>query len=400
MRKNRKILLILFLIASLGLGGSYSGLAEEEQQLSFEQCIQLALKGSYEVRLAELDYLIAETNLGVAEAIYDTILEAEISYERDKRKQLSIFAGEEQTTNTYSIEATKKLPSGAKATLSFDDTRNFSDSSFVSLNPAHSAELTFEAEQPLAKNAFGYIDRRNVSVTRLAIQNADLDTKERIEQMLADVESAYWQWAFAKRSLDIHHDILEKAKRLHAVNAKNYDLGLIERGDFLGSEANVLIREKDLKIAENQYRRSEEKIKLLMNVRADSRFYPEDSLEYKKRQVDLEESLKEAFIYRRDYQKAKREIEIKGLVLETKENARWPEIDLVTTFAANGVERRLGHSSSDIFTDSDNYYSAGIKFSFPLENNLAQSEYSRAVYAQEKTIISLKNIERSIVTEV
>ena len=85
-----------------------------------------------------------------------------------------------------------------------------------------------------------------VSVTSLAIQNADLDTKERIETMLANVETAYWEWAFSKKSMQIYRQILEKARNLQQTNAGNYDIGRIEKGDFLASQANVLIREKDV----------------------------------------------------------------------------------------------------------------------------------------------------------
>ncbi len=375
-------------------------LSSQERSLLLEECIALAARNSFEVKLAQLDFLIAQTGQGVAEAIYDTVLSADISYEKDKRQPLSTFGADNKQINTYSIEATKKLSTGTEVTLSFDDTREWSNSAYVSKNPAHTAEAALEIRQPLGKNIFGYVDRRNISVTSLAIQNTDLDTKERIELLFANAGKAYWEWAFAKRGLQIYHDILERAKDLHKINDKNYDTGLIEKGDFLASEANILIREKDMLIAENKYRRSEENIKLLMNIETDEQIHPKDSLQYKEIDFDLGDCLSRAFQKRRDYQKAKREVEIENIILETKANERWPEIDLVASMTANGIDSKFSEAAGKITSEDNTDYFAGVEISLPLENNLARSEFKKAKHSKEKAIITLKKIERSIVTDV
>ena len=375
-------------------------LPQEGKPLSLDECISFAARNSFEVKLAKLDFLIAETDQGAAEAIYDTVLSIDVGYEDDKTEQISTLAGDHVKTNTYKIGLSKTLPSGTELDLGFSDTRKWTNSPFVSRNPAHTSEVTFEARQPLAKNFFGYIDRRNISVTSLAIENASLDTKERIEALFADVERAYWQWLFFRERFKVHRQILEKARQLHHANAKNYDIGRIEKGDFLASQANVLIREKDLLVAENDYKRAEGKIKLLINMQADLLIYPQGALEYRETDADLEDCLVRAFEKRRDYLKAKTDIRMKDLVLETKSNARWPEIDLVATLAANGIASSLNAATRRI-TNQDNLdYYTGLEISMPLENRLTRSEFKAATYDKEKSILSLKQIERLIVTEV
>jgi len=367
--------------------------------LSLEECVKLAAQNSFEVKLARLDFLIAETDIGVAEAVFDTSLFADINYERDKQEQLSVFAADETVTNTYSAGASKTFPSGTEFTLAFSDERTWSDSAYVARNPSHEAETSLEIRQPLAKNYFGYGDRRTISATRLAVQNADLDTKERVEVLFADVEKAYWGWAFSKKRLEIYREILEKAKELHKVNTNNYDVGRIEKGDFLASQANVVIREKDVLIAENKYRRAEENMKLLVNIKADDRIYPRESLEYRKELFNLTGCLKKAFQVRRDYQKYKTELERQKIILETKANEKWPEIDLVASMTANGIHSEFNKAADRVGTGNADYY-AGLEVSVPLENNLAKSEFKKASHNKEKAIIELKNVERAIITEV
>jgi outer membrane protein TolC len=234
----------------------------------------------------------------------------------------------------------------------------------------------------------------------LAIQNADLDTRDSIEDLFALVEKAYWKWVFAQRNLQIYRDILDKAIELHKTNTKNYDTGLIEKGDFLASQANVLIREKDMLLAENEYRNTEEDIKLLMNIEASERFHPKEELRFAEIELDADQCLRDAFQKRRDYNKAKRDVEIQDITLETKANERWPEIDLVATMAANGINSKLSNAADRITEEDNTYYYTGVEVSIPLENNLAKSEFKQAKHEKEKAILGLKQTERAIVTDV
>jgi len=187
---------------------------------------------------------------------------------------------------------------------------------------------------------------------------------------------------------------------LQQVNSKNFELGRIEKADSLASQANVLIREKDLALVENQYRQAEEAIKLLINLEADQRIHPAEDLQHQKIEVDLEKCLNAAFVNRRDYQQAKREIEKKELTLETKANALWPEVDLVASLAANGVHSEFGHAMSNIISDDNNSkFYTGIEFSMPLENSTAKSEHDKARHTKQKALVTLKDVERTIVTE-
>jgi len=393
---TRIIGLILLCLAYLANQGVW---AEETQTLSLEDCIKIALSNSFEVKLARLDFLIEETEMTKENAIYDTLLAFDISYEKDNRQPLSTFGADEAQTNIYSVEATKTLTSGTELTLSVSDERTWTNSAYTSTNPAHTAEASLEARQPLGKNVFGYIDRRNITVTSLAIQNADLDTKERIESLLGEVEAAYWEWVFSKRNSEIYRQLLEKAQDLHRSNIDNYKLGNVEKADFLASRVNVLLREKDVQIADNKYSHAEGKIKLLMNVDAAWPIRSRESLEYRKLEVELEDCLKKAFQKRRDYLQAKREVEMKKIVLETKVNARWPEIDLIASFAANGIDSGLGRALNNIVTDNNSDYYAGLEVTIPIENNLARGEFKKAEYDKEKALVTLKSIERSIITE-
>ena len=370
-----------------------------ERPLSLEECIRLAIDNSFEIKLARLDFLIAETDLTLAEAVFDTSLFGNIGYQNDQRDQVSIFGPKQTTNNIYSAGISKKIPSGTELKLSFSSDRSWSDSAYVLRNPAYETDASVEMRQPVWNNYLGSNDRRNITSTRLAIQSAGLDTKERIESLFENVEKAYWELAFAGKNLDIYKELLEKAEELHKTNTRNYDMGRIEKGDFLASEANVIIRKKDLAVAGNNYRRTEENLKLLINTDASWRILPSQELSHNGEKLDLAGCLKKAFQVRRDYQKAKTELERQKIILKVKSNERWPEIDLVASMTANGVDSEFNKALNRTGTGNAYYY-AGVEVNIPIENRAGKAGFNKAAHNKEKAIISLKELERGIITEI
>ncbi|MGB3242539.1 MAG: TolC family protein [Candidatus Omnitrophota bacterium] len=394
---------VLFLTWSIPLQAD----AEEDKAhqkdarvLSLEECVRLAVYNSFEAKMAKLDLLIAETDLMPAVAVFDTILFGNVGYAEDKRQQVSVFAPDDNQTNTYSVGVTKELPTGTELTATWGDTRSWNNSAFITKNPSHNAELSLEARQPVGQNFFGYADRGSVTITKLAIMNAGLEEKDRIEALIADVERAYLEVLFAKKSLNVFRRILEKAKDLYEAQQKNYDLGLIERVDLYAAEGNVATRQAEVLVADNRYNRARENLKFLMNMNEGVRIILAEELASDPVDKDLSDCLKDAFENRRDYFIHKRDIEIKGLDLKIKENMKWPEIDLIGTLAMNGLEGEFNKAFGKTTTADNTYMFVGVEVTMPVENNLARGEYKKAKYEKEKAVVSLKETERKIITEI
>lgn len=411
MKKIIYVLLVIFAVQSSGIGFAEQRVPAREAVevtaneldfvvLSLKDCVDMALQNSFEVKLAKLDLLIAETDKMYAEAVFDAFLFGNVGYDEDKREQLSVFSADDNQTNTYAAGISKTIPTGTELKATFSDARSWSNSTFISKNPAHSAELLLEARQPVGKNFFGYIDRGNISIAKLAVKNADIGTQDRIEAFVADVIKAYWTLAYHKRSVDINAGMLDRAKTLYDSQAKNFDMGIIEKGDLLATEANLFSKKTNLMLARNGYREAEENLKLLMNIEDSARIVPGDIYSFKKVDGTLEKCLKTAFEKSRKYNMDKREVEIKNIDLKLKENAMWPEIDLVGSFAMNGIDAKLGKAAGKTTVADNTYYYAGIEVTVPVENSAARAERNAASYGKEKAIVRLKETERTIITQV
>ena len=80
--------------------------------LSVKDCVKLAIDQSFEVELARLDLLIAQTDMSLTEAAFDTFMLGGFNYSEDGRRGVSVFSPSLSQTNSYSMGASKKLKSG------------------------------------------------------------------------------------------------------------------------------------------------------------------------------------------------------------------------------------------------------------------------------------------------
>ncbi|MFH1411444.1 MAG: TolC family protein [Candidatus Omnitrophota bacterium] len=368
--------------------------------VSLEECVRTAVTNSFEVKKAKLDLYIAETGRMYSEAVFDTVIYGGVSYLEDKRQQLSVFASDDNQTNSYYAGIAKTLPTGTQISAELSDQRTWNNTEFTSTNPAQEIEGTVTLTQPLAKNALGYIDRGNISLTRMAIENAGLDEQDRIEDVISKVEKAYIGLVHASETLDIYKEMLKRSEELNETDKKNFDIGLAEKVDLMASEANLSRIKAEYNISKNDLEKAKADLRLLMNVPAENDLEVREDIMLESPCDDIEGGLKEAFMKRRDYIAAKKDIEIKGLNLRIKKNNSWPEIDVSLSMAVNGLEGDLTEAVRKATGRDNTYYFAGIEVEMPLDNRDALSQKAKAGYEKEKALITLKETERVIITEI
>ena len=384
----------------LVLGSNVSYSKDTDLRLNRNQAVTFAVENSFDVRLAKLDYLAISTDIKRVEAMFDTMLSGSYGYSEDKRAKQSAALPTYTILNEYNAEIEKKLPTGTDLALRFSNDRNWNNATSSTINPAAESQLMLDIRQPVVKNMFGMNDRAAVSITKLTVQNASLTEKDNIEQTIAEVENSYWQWVLRHETLQIYSDMFERANHLQTINKKNYDIGRIEKGDFIASEANVVIRENEVEKEIVVLKNSEETLKMLMNMDAAINIVTTEKMKYKKPKVSLEECLRVAFEKRRDYEIAKRDVDKMKIELKMNANERWPEVDFVATLGANGINSNLHSILKKVEHNENTYYYTGVEVSFSLENKDAISNYERAKYDKETAIVTLKKIERGIFTQV
>ncbi|MFH0877477.1 MAG: TolC family protein [Candidatus Omnitrophota bacterium] len=369
--------------------------------LSLEEVSRMALEGSLDIQIAKFDADAKRTDILGAVSIYDTLLTAKASYQNTQFKQNSAFAGTKSVTNQYSLGVSKQLPTGTVVDLDFQDARDFSNSAYSNINPAHESLAKVSLTQPLGKNFFGLVDRNEIKITKLDIENSDYSSLTKIEEALADAQKAYWKVVWLTEELQIKRGMLDKAQELFDIYRKKRTIGLIEDPDLLAAEANVVLRQNDVLSAVDEVNSAKENLLLLLNEDSHNvHVKPLERLEYRQMHIDFYDVLSNAIEHRRDYRQAKNEIKMKKLSLVSKKNSLWPEIDLEASFARNGLSRQYNESWKQITKEDNPELFAAVTVTFPLENSKARGEFRKAKIERAKALVELKKTERLILTKI
>ena len=369
--------------------------------LSLNKVLELALINNFDVQLALYDRNIKETDIDKTKSIYDTVLKLSADYGYDKSAKPSVILGSTSHTGNINAEVSKKFITGTDVTVGYGITRESTDSAFTSLNPLYESALEMTFTQPLLYNFFGMQDWGEVRIARIDVRNFDLETLDKIEQNLADVEKAYWDVVLALKLVEVGERMYKRAEDFYNINVTKADLGTSETADLLDAEANMESRRTELEVEKDTLMTTINKLKLLVNhPETEKDILPIGNINIQDEKVHFIPSLRRAFEKRRDYKRARDDIKSKDIKFDMKRNARWPELDLEGSLRLNGIERMPGSAAGATFSDRNPDYYAKVTFSFPFEDRSARSEYDAAKNEKAKVLVNFKKTEKTIVTEI
>ncbi len=371
------------------------------RELSLDDVTELALRNSLDIQIARFDAYMERTSLEDAESIFDTFLKGEVSYQRDKKMQPSVTAGNQDKKVSYSVGLEKKLPTGTTVYLDATSTRNDTDSAYVTLNPYHEALAEISLVQELGKNFFGLADRAEIKITKIDIENSDFTSLDDIEDALYQAQRAYWNFVLKETELEIAEDMLKQAEKLYAIYQDKYSLGLAERSDFLAVEALVYARKSEIEVARLAKETEKNSLLFLIN-RGDfqEQITPKENLVCLLEDADLIEALREAIENRRDYKQAENNLRKNGIEIVVKKNALWPQIDLEATYSRNNLNSERRQAWEDIGQNSNDEVAVKVNFKFPLENREAKAALKKVTLEKKKLLLELKKTEREILRQI
>ncbi|MBN1354315.1 MAG: TolC family protein [Candidatus Omnitrophica bacterium] len=392
--------LFLFIVVLSLFAGMEIALAEKEIPLSLSECLGISLANNLDIKIAKVESRMKAEDVLRAESMFDAVLTGKATYGDDRRASSSIFSGSKNVSVDYELGVSKLLPTGTEIDIDYSDNRYWTDSQFVVNNPLHTAGLSLSVSQSLLKNFFGYVDVKTVKLSKIEKEMAGLDSLSRIENAVAEVEKAYWHLVFTYENLAMRKELLKQAEELYAIYEGHFKTGFAENTELYELETNVRIRKTELAIAENELRSSRNRLELLLNMDREGPIAPKDNLTMADIGADLTESLREALLANRGYLSKKKELKGKNIALKMKENSLWPEIDLVGTYAVNGVDRKFEKANGRLTTDKHPYYYGGVRFTVPIENNAARSDYNKALLEKEKVILELIKVEKEVINNI
>jgi len=379
--------------------------AGKSLDLSVEQTIMLALRNNQDLRVRQLNPVVARTFEKIERGIFDAEFFTDLEYTEDKTSETdqnseSVIVKKNDHAGVMGLR--QKLPSGTTLEATIEQESSDSDSD----SEDQTARMGLSVTQSLLRG-FG------PAVNLAKVWQAEINTAATIhelrgvtEALLADTENAYWDYVLAKQKIEIFQHSLDISLQQLDEIRQRIEVGILPRIEEAAAHVEVALREQALINARSNLEENRLRLLHLINIDGDGQLdfqvnaTSDAGVEPEPEPItDLGDRLQLARKSRPDLNEARLRRKQNRLEIVMTRNGLLPKLDLFISIGKTGY----GESFSDSFRNLDENthdFTAGIRLSHFLGNRQAEArqQAARATWQQSKEAV--KNLEQIVDLDV
>jgi outer membrane protein TolC len=400
----------------------------ETIDLKLDDAVALALERNLDIAVERLYPQTFDLTIAGLRATYRPTLLTTIGQNNVTQRPTTQLVGGAAVQNdqsTFNFGGSQFLPWGGGAlSLSFNNRRQDSTSSFNTFNPQYNTVMSAFFSQPLLRNFRTDSTRTQLRVTAINRDISELQVRSVVTNTLASVRNAYWDYVYTVELLKVQQRSLDLAQKLLEDNRVRVEVGTLAPIDVVQAEAEVASRQQDIAQVEAQLKTAELVLKRLIVSGTDdprwrARLNPVDRPGNDRTPVDLEAALRSALDKRVDLQQGRRTLMANDLNMKLLGNQRLPAADLVASYGLQGIGGtryvRGGELGGEVTETIPGGYSdalhlmreaefpqwnVSVTLSYPIGSSQADANYARARVTVRQTQAQIKALELQIATEV
>jgi outer membrane protein TolC len=372
--------------------------------LSIERAVMMVFRNNGDLRVESYNPVIAGTFERIERGRYDTELFAEFSNAEERVTETARSTGEqfsvEGTDYAFASGIRQVLPTGTEIELSVEQERSIS-----SRTPEQqSARVGLSVTQSLLQG-FGLV------VGMAEIRQAELNTLASLfelrwfaQVLLAEVETAYWQYVLSIEEITIFEESLVIAERQRDETEERIAVGDLLSNEAAAVRAEVALRQKAVINAHALLEDSRLRLARLINPFRDARLDFEieavSPLQIEPLPIDnLGDRLRLAEQSRPDLNEAHLRLERDGLETIVTRNGLLPRLEFFFNFGQTGFSDSITGSFNEIGGDTYDI-TAGVVFSHTLRNREAKARDTRARASYQQAEAAIENLRQLIMLDV
>lgn len=405
MKQGKFVFLISFAVQIGFILGNCAGAgADTTLDLSLDECFKRALSDNLSLQAAGLSIPYEKLSVGKAESVFDPSLSFEVNRERSGAPNYTSYIpvdkiNEKQSSASLSIGQT--VFTGAK--WGFGVYNALSESNVERIKN-YSSYVGVSLSQPLLRGRGKRMTQSDVYIARLSVKSSIHAVEENAITTLADVERAYWNLVYARKTLEVRGMALAQSESLLAYNEKGRELGVLIDSDVLEAKSAYFSRKQEVLEQEIQIQSAEDALKLLLNITSnetgDIRLFPTDPLSIPEVDLDSGAAMEAALRLRPDYLQSLSGIEQQKMRHAVARNAILPSLALNASYRLNGSGATYDRNLRQI-RDADAFgWQLGLSFAYPLNNRDAKSEYARSEIELKRAQLNLEALKNNILTDI
>jgi len=373
--------------------------------VTITEAILLSLENNRALVVQRLNPSIQQTFEDQERAVFDPVTGAEISAGRVEEERLARSGSqtEDVTTDTADgiISMAQYFPTGT--TVALEAGTRMSDSSLYE-DSFYSTRLGMTVTQALLRGYGTDVNLARLQQARLATRMSEYELRGFTEFLVAEVERTYWDYALARRQIEIVEESLKVVRQQLNETRELIAVGRLAKAELAAVQAEVAAQEQALIEARANRKSIRLQLLRLLNPAGPGIWQREVDLIHQPtlpaiKLEDVELHVDVAMRMRPILNEARLEILSGDLELVKTRNGMLPLMDLFITLGKSGYASSFGQSISNI--DQDSYDAlAGVKFDYPVFNRDAKASHRRALIAREQAQKALENLSQLVEVDI
>lgn len=374
-------------------------------RITIAEAILMTLENNRELVVERLNPSIQKTFEDQERAVFDPETNAEISGGRTDTQRLARIgvASEDETIDTAEgvISLEQFFPTGTTVTL--EGSSLMTDSS---LNPdkIYTTRFGMTFTQALLRGFGTQVNLARLRQARLDTRLSEYELRGFTEFLVAQVERTYWDYALARRQIEIFEESLKLARQQLSETEELIRVGRLAEAELAAVQAEVAAQEQGLINARSSMESIRLQLLRLLNPPGMRLWQRKVDLIYQPTLPDIKLDDVEQYValsmrMRPELNEARLGILRDDLELVRTKNGLLPLMDLFITLGKSGYADSFRESVNDI--NSDNYDAlAGVRFQYPFWNRNAKAGHERALLSREQAEKALENLSQLVEVDV
>ena len=364
--------------------------------LTVEQAILLALANNRDLQVRRMNPVLAGTFESIERGTFDPELFAEFSYGKEKTRETAASTGTEfdvEGTETAAAAGIRQtLPTGTALEVAVEQERTVSDRT----PELQTTRLGLSVTQSLLRGFGPSVNLISVRQAELGVAASAHELRGFTEALLANTETAYWNYVLARLAIDIVEKSLAVAAQQKNEVELRIEVGILPEIEAAAARAQVASQEQALIDARSLL--EENRLRLLrlilpgsrggLDLRVDA--VSEPTIEPKPI-TDLGDRLELAERFRPDLNEARLRLAQNRLQTIATRNGILPRLDLFIALGLTGFADTFSNSFREI--DGNTYdITAGVRLSHFLGNRAAEARDLAARASRRQAADAVDNL--------
>jgi outer membrane protein TolC len=401
---------LLIAVLALLLTGTTSGLAQPEMaddpaggtlELSVEEVALLVLQNNRDLRVQRLNPVIAGTFEQLERGVFDPELFAEAQFAKERSTETARSTGTQfdvDGRDTAAVAGIRQfLPTGTTVEAAVEQSRSISNRA----PEQQVARVGLTVTQALLQGFGPTVNLAAVRQAELGTVASRYELRGFTETVLAEAETAYWNFVLAREQIAIFESSLEVARRQRDETELRIEVGLLPEVEAAAARAEFARREQALINARSLL--EERRLRLLRLLDPDSydrRINATSEPRTESTPVrDLPERLKLAEKMRPELNEARLQLQQQRLETTVTRNGLLPRLDFFITLGKTGYADTFAESFGNL--DGSTYdLMAGISLSRPFGNRTAKALDLAARTSRLQAEEAVSNLRQLVLLDV